>query len=407
MRERLSEKKVVRWYKLTGLEVLEDADIPCKWIPVFPVYGSEIDVDGRVTRAGMIRWAKDPQRMYNYWLTSATEEVSLRPKIPYIGAEGQFEGHEKEWSQANSRSFAYLEYKPVTIDGTLASAPARQPMSDIPSGAIQMAMLANDNIKATTGMFDASLGARGNETSGKAILARQREGDTANFHYADNLSRAIRHAGRCIVDMIPKVYDAPRIVRIMGEDDAVEAVQVNQPREDKAQIVLTDLTVGKYDVTVSVGPSYSTMRQEAADAMMQFSQSWPKLMDVAGDKVVRAMDWPGAEEIAERIKRVIPPEITQEEGEGPQEGLPPEVEQTLQQATEYIGMLQQQVQQLTAELQSKDADRQLKKYETDTNNLTRIAIEELKQETAQIDVRMRQIEQLIQLSVVVGIEDQA
>jgi hypothetical protein len=407
MRERLSEKKVVRWYKLTGLEVLEDADIPCKWIPVFPVYGSEIDVDGRVTRAGMIRWAKDPQRMYNYWLTSATEEVSLRPKIPYIGAEGQFEGHEKEWSQANSRSFAYLEYKPVTIDGTLASAPARQPMSDIPSGAIQMAMLANDNIKATTGMFDASLGARGNETSGKAILARQREGDTANFHYADNLSRAIRHAGRCIVDMIPKVYDAPRIVRIMGEDDAVEAVQVNQPREDKAQIVLTDLTVGKYDVTVSVGPSYSTMRQEAADAMMQFSQSWPKLMDVAGDKVVRAMDWPGAEEIAERIKRVIPPEITQEEGEGPQEGLPPEVEQTLQQATEYIGMLQQQVQQLTAELQSKDADRQLKKYETDTNNLTRIAIEELKQETAQIDVRMRQIEQLIQPSVVVGIEDQA
>jgi uncharacterized secreted protein with C-terminal beta-propeller domain len=259
-------------------------------------------------------------------------------------------------------------------------------------------------------MFDASLGARGNETSGKAILARQREGDTANFHYADNLSRAIRHAGRCIVDMIPKVYDAPRIVRIMGEDDAVEAVQVNQPREDKAQIVLTDLTVGKYDVTVSVGPSYSTMRQEAADAMMQFSQSWPKLMDVAGDKVVRAMDWPGAEEIAERIKRVIPPEITREENasEGmPQEGLPPEVEQTLQQATEYIGMLQQQVQQLTAELQSKEADRELKKYETDTNNLTRIAIEELKQETAQIDVRMRQMEQLIQPSVVVGIEDQA
>lgn len=335
--------------------------------------------------------------------TSATEEVSLRPRIPYIMAEGQEEGHENEWGQANVRSFPYLTYKPVTIGGTLAPPPQRQPMADMPVGALQMAMHAADNIKATTGIFDASLGSKSNETSGKAIMARQREGDVANFHYVDNLARSIRHAGRCIMDMIPKIYDTERVVRIMGEDESVESAPVNKalpaPQMDEKtgaiKTVLNNLTVGKYDVTVSVGPAYSTLRQEAADAMIQFGQSWPKLMDIAGDKVVKAMDWPGAEEIAERIKRVIPPEITQDKEDDP-EALPPEVEQTLQQATQYIEMLQQQIQGLTAELQSKEADRQLKKYETDTNNLTRIALEEIKQETAQLAGRMRQMEQLIQ-----------
>lgn len=400
--KRPSYKRVVKWYKITAHEKLDEAEIPCRWIPVFPVYGQEYDVDGRVIRTGLIRWAKDPARMYNYWLTAATEEASLRPKIPYIGAEGQFEGHENEWAQANNRSFPYLEYKPITIDGTLAPPPARQPMVDVPVGTIQMAMHANDNIKQTTGIFDASLGARGNETSGKAILARQKEGDVANFHYVDNLSRAIRHAGRCILDMIPKIYDAPRVVRIMGEDESVDMAEVNKPMDPEVdektgaiKTVLNDLTVGKYDVTVSVGPSYSTLRQEAADAMVQFGQAWPKLMDIAGDKVVKAMDWPGAEEIAERIKRVIPPEITQDKKDDP-EALPLEVEQTLQQAAQYIETLQQQLQALQAELQSKEADRALQKYQTDTDNLTRIALEELKQESAQIQSRMRQMEQLIQ-----------
>lgn len=321
VKERDTVRRQVRWYKVTATDVLEEADIPCDWIPVFPVYGEELDIDGKVTRRGMIRDAKDPAQMYNFWMTSATEEIALRPKVPYIGAEGQFEGHETQWRQANVRSFPYLEYKPKTAGGQLAPPPSRQPMSDVPVGVLQMAMHANDNIKATTGIFDASLGARGNETSGKAIIARQREGDTSNFHFVDNLQKAIRHAGRCILSMIPKIYDTERVVRILGEDETVSHTTINkqleqpEPTKDGKAIrtVLNDLTVGKYDVTISTGPSYSTKRQEAADAMIQFGQSWPKLMDIAGDKVVKAMDWPGADDIAERIAKTLPPGLKDKE----------------------------------------------------------------------------------------------
>ena len=351
--KRKSSRRKVCWYKVTATDVLERADIPCKWIPVFPVYGDEIDIEGKVIRAGMVRSAKDPAQMYNYWLTAATEEIALRPKTPYIGAVGQFENREAEWSQANIRSMPYLEYTPRSVGGQLAPPPTRQPMADIPAGVLQMAMHASDDIKACTGIFDASLGARGNETSGRAIVARQRQGDVSNYHYADNLNRTIRHAGRCLVQMIPRVYDTERVVRILGEDEKVRHVPVNkpldQPKIDEktgaVRRVMNDLTVGKYDVTVSSGPSYSTLRQEAADAMIQFGQSWPKLMDIAGDKVVMAMDWPGAEEIAERIAKTIPAEIRDDPEEGQQQPLPPQVQQFMQQAQQHIQQLEQALQE--------------------------------------------------------------
>ena len=358
----------LKWVKMAGgTKVLERTDIKCRWIPVFPVWGNEIDIDGKVIRSGIIRDAKDPAQMYNFWMTSATEEVSLRPKTPFIGAEGQFEGHEKKWAQANNKSFAFLEYKPVSIDGVLAPPPQRSPMADVPVGMLQMAVHAADNIKAVTGLFDASLGAAGNETSGKAITARQREGDTANFHYTDNLNRSIRHCGRCLVDMIPHYYDAQRVVQILNEDETISSAEINKPAVDEqgrpldvngqpvvdtvnqVQAVLNDMTVGTYDVTIGTGPSYATQRQEAADGMERLATAWPKLMDVAGDKVVAALDWPGAEEIAARIKATIPGQITQadkngEDGEdqGPAP-LPPEIEQALQNADQMVEQLQQQL----------------------------------------------------------------
>lgn len=342
--------------------MLERAQIPCDWIPVFPVWGDELDIDGRVIRSGLVRNAKDPARMYNHWLTCATEEVSMRPKTPYIGAEGQFDGHEAKWAQANTRTFAYLEYNPVSANGMVAPPPQRQAMSDVPVGVLQMARHASDDIKATTGIFDASLGSQGNERSGRAILARQKEGDTANFHFSDNLARTLRHAGHCLVSMIPRIYDAERVVRVMGQDEQIKSVTINGPApasddDQAAKTALHDLTVGKYDITVSAGPSYSTLRQEAAEAMIQFGQSWPKLMDVAGDKVVKAMDWPGAEGIAERIARTIPPEIRGDEDDEQQQGMvmtpqgpiPPE------QAAQVMGQMKQAIDQMQAELQEAKA----------------------------------------------------
>jgi hypothetical protein len=336
VRSRPTTRPKTMWYKISPFEVLEETEIKCKWIPVFPVYGDEIDLDGRVIRSGLVRNARDPAQMYNFWMTSATEEVALRPKTPYVGAEGQFEGYEEEWNSANVQSFAYLEYKPVTLDGSLAPPPQRQQVADIPSGMLAMAMHANDNIKATTGLFDSSLGARGNATSGIQERAQIRQGDVANFHYTDNLHRSVKHAGRCIVDMIPHYLDTKRVVRIMGEDDTISSATINEPAKDEAgrpihemdeqgqpvldaqgqaiQKVLNDVTTGEYDVVIKAGPAYDTLREEAADSMVEFGKSWPKLMDVAGDKVIRSMNWPGADEIAARIAKTIPPELRDDEG---------------------------------------------------------------------------------------------
>ena len=335
---RMSERRKVCWYKITGLEVLERSEIKCNWIPVFPVYGDEFDVDGKIYRSGLIRNAKGPSQMYNVWMTAATEEIGLRPKIPYIGALGQFDS-DKKWGNANVRSYPYMEYDPVSVDGNMAPAPQRQPMSDVPSGVLAMAMHAADDIKATTGIFNASLGAQGNETSGKAILARQKEGDVGSFHYTDNLNRSKRHCARCILWMIPFYYDTERVLRVMDSDETVKHVAVNKqippeqqqpdPETGAIKTVLNDLTVGKYDVTIDTGPSYTTQRQEMADAMINLGQSWPQLMQVAGDLLVKNMDWHNADKIAERIKRSIPPQIIGPDEDQPP--IPPEVQDAMQQ----------------------------------------------------------------------------
>lgn len=365
---RKSYKKKVLWYKLTALEVLERTEIKCDWIPVFPVYGTELDMDGKVIRSGLIRNARDPQMMYDFWMTSATEEVALRPKTPFIGAKGQFEGFEDDWNQANNKSFPFLEYNPISADGQMAPPPQRQAMADIPQGMLTMAMHANDNIKATTGLFDSSLGAAGTATSGRQEIAQQKQGNISNFHYEDNLTRTRRHAGRCIINMIPHYYDTERVVQIMRDDGEVEAVPINKPLDAEAgqklqqeqqlqrpskqevaiKTVLNDLTVGEYAVVVTTGPSYSTMRKEASEAMVQFGQSWPKLMDIAGDKVVKAMDWPGASEIAERIERTIPPNIRFAPGD-PKAGpppIPPDVEQKMNEMAQQMQELQEENQKL-------------------------------------------------------------
>lgn len=349
VKERKSMRRKVMLYKITGCDVLESTEVMSYWIPVFPVYGDEVDIDGRAYRSGLIRNAKDPARMYNYWLTSATEEVALRPKSPYIGAVGQFEDLEQDWANANRRSFPYLQYNPVTVDGNLAPPPQRQHMADIPSGMLQMAMHANDNIKATTGLFDASLGARGNATSGKQELAQQRQGDISNFHYVDGLTRTIRHVGRVINYMIPHYYDAERVIRIMRLDDTVSHETINQvvtdPLTGAVIKVLNDMTGGEYDVTVSAGASYSTLRAEAVDNMTELAARDPGFLQVAGDLYFKEQDWPGADKIAARYKKVIDPRLTEDEGA---EGAEAKANQVAQMARQ----IEQQVMELQAQFEA-------------------------------------------------------
>ncbi len=404
---RKSARRTVRNYKIAGKcvgddgadfgEVIEEADVPCKWIPVFPVYGNEIDIEGKVIRSGVIRGAKDPSRMYDYWMTSATEEYALRTKTPFIGAEGQFEGYEAQWAQANRRSFAYLQYKPKTVGGQLAPPPARQPMADVPVGAITMAMHASDDIKATTGMFDAALGARGPATSGIQEREQKRQGGVANFHYTDNLNRAVLQAGRCLLDMIPRLFDTERVARIMGDDETITSAPINkrleQPEMDektgKIKTTINDMSVGQYDCTVSAGPSFSTLRQEASEAMVSFGQSWPKLMDIAGDKVVRAMDWPGAEEIAERIAKTIPPELLEDEDKPEQQQIPPEVMQIMQQAQSHIQELEAALQEASQGIEKERIKAASAENVARINATSRQDVEELKGWIAMLTQQMQ------------------
>lgn len=420
-RTRESTRPKLMWYKLSPFEVLMRTQIMCRWIPIFPVYGDEIDIDGKIVRSGIIRNAKDPAQMYNYWMTAATEEVALRPKTPYIGAEGQFEGYEDEWNAANVTSFSYLEYKPVTLDGNLAPPPQRQPMADMPSGVLTMAMHANDNIKATTGLFDSSLGALGNARSGVQERSQQRQGDMANFHFTDNLNRTIRHAGRCMVNMIPHYLDAPRLLRVMGEDGTIKSVPVNQPAPQPMQApvqlpegmaampgasgpvagaaaptqaqaietILHDLTVGEYDVVVKAGPSYSTLRQEAADSMIELGGKWPKLLDVAGDKIIRNLDWPGAQGIADRVAKTIPPELR--EGEDDEQNAPPpavvrtpkgdipveQASQMLQEMDAQMGEMQKALQEAQAGTDRANIAAQAALQKSTQDNAARVQIAEI------------------------------
>lgn len=374
------EMRDTKTYKVTqrvmsGAEILETNDWAGRYIPIIPVYGDEVNVEGKRHWISLVRWAKDPQQMFNYWRTASTELVALAPKTPFIGPKGAFNTDQAKWATANAVSHPYIEY-----DGGIP--PQRQPFAGPPAGALQEALNASDDMKSVMGIYDAALGARSNETSGRAILQRQRESDTATFNYIDNLSRAIKHAGRVIVDLIPKVYSAPRIIRVIHEDGTNESVPINQPfipdqakspqsqqyeagKDQEAVEGLTkifDVTTGKYDVTCEVGPAFSTKREEAAAQMMELGRMFPPMMQVAGDLLVKNLDWPGADDIADRLKAMLPPQL---QGQSPQVmQMQQQMQQMDQMAKQAVGQLQQQLQGLQQQLQqaqSKDQQAQLDK----------------------------------------------
>ncbi len=365
IRERKSEKCVVKMCIMSGAEVLEQAEWAGRYIPIVGVNGKEDMVDGKRILRGIVRHAKDPQRMYNYWRTIDTETKALAPKAPVMVTTKQLDGLAEYWSDALSGNLPYLPYNP---DPT-APMPQRLNAGMQDKGFEQAAMLAVDEMKATTGIYSAALGEQSNETSGRAILARQREGDTANFAYIDNLSRAIRYSARVIIDLIPKIYDTERVVEIMGIDGQKKLERINTARvtEDGVIEQVNDLTTGRYDLVVDVGPSYTTKRVEALNMMVEIAKMNPAIMQVAGDLIVKSMDWDGADAIAERLKRTVPANIIgdEEEGEGEDKELPAEVTQMIEQGKQLIAQLQQENDQLKEENEDKDEDRRLKQYEID------------------------------------------
>lgn len=362
----------VVWRKLTGTEILEETTWPGQWIPILTVLGDEYEVDGQTILEGVVRHARDTQRMLNYWVSAETEAIALAPRAPWLVAEGQLEGYEKAWKTANTQNHAYLTYRQVDLNGHPAPAPHRT-FAEPAVGAITAArMQCADDLKALTGIYDAALGARSNEQSGRAIMARQRQSSTANFHLMDNLTRALRHLGRILVDLIPKIYDTERVVRIIGDDEKPKTIRLNAPFREDGISKIFDLGVGRYDVTVDAGPSYETKRQEAVAAILDLVQSFPPIMQVAGDILIRNMDWSGSKEIAERLKKTMDPAIVDD---GKQKGpdaaaqleqmgqMVEQLTQALNEAQDRVTAAEQAVAEAQQQLSSKEADLQVRFHE--------------------------------------------
>ena len=350
--ERPSFKKTIKWKKMTAIEVIEERDWPGRYIPVVPVYGRHVVIGNKRQKFGMIRHAKDPQRMYNFWQTSLTESIALAPKAKWIMAEGQDEGHENEWAQANVKSTSYLRYKQRDIDGQPAPAPTRLQPEPPPAGVITAASVINDDLQAIMGIFDPNQIPTGN-ISGKALNGQQQQIDLTNFDYYDNLTRSISHTGKIILDLIPKIYDSQRVMRIIGDDGKPDLITLNE--RTAVGEVMNDVTVGEYDVVMETGPGYNSKRQEAVDSMMQMLAADPTLMQTAGDLIFRNMDFPGADIIADRMATLNP--LSQVDEKSP---IPPQVQMQLAQSQAQMQQMQQQMQQMQMMIKQRQDIEQVK-----------------------------------------------
>ncbi len=376
LQKRDVKSPIVKWYLLAGDQVLEKRDWLGKYIPIVRVVGDEIEIDGKTERKGHTRVMKDAQKMYNYWTSSAVEFVALQGKQPYVSPAEAVEGYEKYWDNLNTSNLPYLPYNHVDESGNPIPAPQRQPPPVMAQAYMSGMQLASDEMKAASGQYDAQFGQNANQQSGRALNALQRKGDNATFHFVDNVARAIRYTGKILVDLIPKVYDTQRVVRIVGEDGNEDRVQINP---EQAQAVteqqdpqtgeikeIYNPSVGRYDVVVTVGPSYGTKRQEAFNALTEMSSRNPQLIQMAGDLIMKAADFPMAEQIAERLERALPPGLKEEAEKGKEPD--PQVEQLSQQ----VKQLDQVIEKMSEELEGKDIEREkldIDRYNAETNRL--------------------------------------
>lgn len=322
--------KVVPSYKIThklmsGAETLEEKDWAGTLIPIVPVFGEEFWIEGRRYWRSLIHHGKDAQRNFNYWRSAGTELIALAPKAPWVGRKG-FIGtgtQAEKWGSANAESHAFLEYDSP-------DAPQRADFAGVPAGVLQEANLAAADMREIIGINLPGFGEQeaGGPESGRALRMRRTEADTGTFHFHDNLMRAVRYSGRVMVELIPKVYNTARTIRALGQDGTQSMVQVNQPIMQGDTVMNYDLTVGKYDVAVDVGPSFTTRREEAVESMTAFVQAFPPAAPIMADMIAKASDWPESGKVARRMEALLPPAIkAMEEGkEPPPPEPPPEVQ---------------------------------------------------------------------------------
>lgn len=377
-------KRKIKRYKLSGADILEETDFPGKYIPIVPVYGEEAWKDGKRNIFSLIRKSKQAQQMFNYWKSLETEIIMKQPNAPVMVPEGAIEDYKEDW--LNPAKSMALRYRHMDDKGQPIPPPQRLAPPTMPSGVIGAAQQAVDDIKATMGMYNASLGMRSNEQSGKAIMARQQEGDVATFHFLDNLIRSITQVGRILVCAIPEIYDTPRLIKMFGDEGEIEEVGVNGAIAEGQEMAF-DLKKGKYNVRVLTGAPYTTKRQEAAAFFENVVSRQPELMQVMGDLLFKNMDFAGAQEMAARMKKLIDPKLLDEN-----EDIDPEKEQLKQIVEQGKGMvmqMQQEMAGLQEQLNNKQMDLQVKAVSEQTKAQLDREKNQLEANKAQLDFQIK------------------
>lgn len=351
MKRKATWRKKVMWCKLTAMQILEEKEWPGRYIPVVPVYGAQVVVEGKRKKYGLVRFAKDPQRMYNFWRTSMTESIALAPKAKWLLAEGQDEGHENEWALANIKSMPVLRYKQRDINGEQAPMPQRLQPEPPPVGIMEAANEVSGDLRTVMGIFDPAMQLPGN-ISGKALNGQQQQVDLSNFHFYDNLTRSMKQTGKIILDLIPKIYDTQRVLRIIGADGKPDLMTINEVQATGE--VLNNVTVGEYDVVMETGPGYNSKREQAVEAMMPLMAK-NEIFQVAGDLMFRNMDFPGADVIADRLAALNP--LAQVDSKS---DIPPQVQMQMLQMQKTIQDQQQQMVAMGMDMKYRQSIEQMK-----------------------------------------------
>src|SRR5712664_171037 len=370
---------VVSKHIIVGHELVETTKEPGKYIPLVPVIGEETIIDGKLDRKGHTRAMKDPQRIYNFWTSSAVENVALQTKTPWIAPAAAIESYEMYWNTANRVNHSVLPYNAWDDAGNQLPSPSRPEPPAMAPAYITGMQIATNELMMVSGQHEPMMGEPSNERSGKALMERQRKGDNATYHYIDNLAVAIRHLGKIILDLIPKVYDTKRVLRILAIDGTDYEIDID-PQAKQSYIEhlnhdqevvqrIFNPNVGKYDVQADVGPAYGTQREQMFEALTTLIAQAPNMANLVGDIWMRAADFPGADEAAERFKRMLPPQAL---GKGPSQA-----EQQLQQQVQNLTkMLTQALDQNTMDkikLKGKEEMRQIDAFEADTHRLKILA----------------------------------
>lgn len=341
------EVRQIKWYKLNGVEILERSDVPGKWIPIIPVLGEELFVDGERDYRGIVRGAVEAVKGYHFQVNGLIEAVNLIPKAAFVASAGQIKNFEQIWANANTETYAVLPYNEISVAGQLVPAPQRNSPAPPIQALVAAILHMDEGIKASTRYFDASLGKAGPQESGVAIGQRQRQGDIATSHFDANFRDiTLAHIGRILIDQIPYYYDARRVARIIGADEQRRTVTLNAPFKDEQGIDrLYQIGVGQYDAHVEAGPGYATRQAETREDLRETLKAVPGSFPVIADLYFKALGHP---DLAARFKKGLPAEF-REPGPGEPAPLPPEVQQ-------QMAALQEQLQQMAHELEQAHRD---------------------------------------------------